>query len=332
MPPRSDADSEFDAMLSAAALAASPLPPSSSPGPNSPDGGNINSRKRQRVDGADGPGPDSDNEEEDDELPIQLTANKNVLGFAKQYATHKCLRPSQVAEVEAFAVDPIVTRQIKLFATLLGVGNCVDTIRTAAPDFKLSSSTDKNLHQLAIGILVSPLLRAYKGSLPTKHLLNIVKKKRFDLPAGIELISSDWAVVKTRAEYHLTQGRAVFKKLLKASVADNPKNHPNIFALGQRFVKDTDSTLTTPLCAQITLMRKYFLLHPGDLFWDKLDDRLAWMRENSGGDTNKQTKMFKVVLDDDRNKHGNKADYSMLDDAVVDEWQSEVDTVVGTAA
>ncbi|KAJ7736042.1 hypothetical protein DFH07DRAFT_779831 [Mycena maculata] len=302
-------------MLSAAALAASPLPPSSSPGPNGPDGGNINSRKRRRIDGADG--PDSNNEEEDDELPIQLTANKNVLGFTKQYATHKRLRPSQVAEVVAFAADPIVTRQIKLFAILLGVGNCVDTIRSAAPDFKLSLSTDKNLHQLAIGILVSPLLGAYKGSLPTKHLLNIVKKKCFDLPAGIELISSDWAVVKTRAEYHLTQGRAAFKKLLKASVSDkDPKNHPNIFALGQRFVKDTDSTLTTPLCARIALMLP----------------ALAWTRENSGGDTNKQTKMFKVVLDDDRNKHGNKADYSMPDDAVVDEWQSEVDTVVGAAA
>ncbi|KAJ7765374.1 hypothetical protein DFH07DRAFT_770102 [Mycena maculata] len=302
MPPRSDADSEFDAMLSAAALAASPLPPSSSPGP---EGGNINSRK----------------------------SNKNVLGFAKQYATHKRLHPSQVAEVEAFAADPIATCQIKLFATLLGVGNCVDTIRTAAPDFKLSSSTDKNLHQLGIGILVSPLIGAYKGSLPTKHLLNIVKKKCFDLPSGIELISSDWAVVKTHAEYYSTQGRAAFKKLLKASIADkDPKKNPNIFILGQRFVKDTDSTLTTPLCARIALMRKYFLLHPGDLFWDELDGRLAWMQQNSGGDTNKQTKMFKVVLDDDRNKHGNLADYSMPDDSVIDEWQSKVDIVVGAPA
>ncbi|KAJ6565881.1 hypothetical protein DFH09DRAFT_1081530 [Mycena vulgaris] len=58
-------------------------------------------------------------------------------------------------------------------------------------------------------------------------------------------------------------------------------------------------------------------------------DRLAWMHQTSGGDYAKQTpKMFKLVLNEDRGKHGKRADYTPPDDAVVDEWQADVVTAV----
>ncbi|KAJ6524643.1 hypothetical protein DFH09DRAFT_1329413 [Mycena vulgaris] len=331
MSSRSDLDIDLDAQL-AAAMVDSPMPAT----PHNP-------RKRRREDREDSTEGQDSQEEDDDTLPTSITAdtgppgvpsssnaNKNVLDFAKQFATHKRLRPSQIAEVETFAADPIATRQIKMYTVLLGLESRLESMRTATAEFKPSAALEKNIHQLAIGILVSPKLASYKGSLPTKHLLNILKKKRFDLPLGIEFITSDWAVVKSRAEYHLTQGRSGFKKCLVKSVeAKDATEHTNIFVLGQRFVRDTDTTLTTPLCARIALMRKFYLLHPGDAFWDKLDDRLAWMRQTSGGDYAKQTKMFKLVLNEDRDKHGKRADYTLPDDAVVDEWQADVDTVVG---
>ncbi|KAJ7448583.1 hypothetical protein FB451DRAFT_1567251 [Mycena latifolia] len=332
MSARSEADLGLDALLEAAMSAASPLPPTAF------DTENPRGRKRRRESTDDG--DDTQDEDEDDELPTTITpgqppeapvpnANKNVIAFAKQFATHKRLRPSQISEVEVFAADPIATRQIKMYTVLLGIDSRLESMRTSAPDFKISSALDKNMKKLAIGILLSPKLAAYKGTLPTKHLLSILKKKRFDLPVGIELIASDWAVVKSRVEYHLTQTRASFKKYLAKGVEDkDPKKHTNIFVLGQRFVHDTGTTLTTPLCARIALMRQYLLLHPGEVFWDKLDERLAWIRTTSNGDYNKQTKMFKVFLSDDRDKHGNRAEYALPEDAVVDEWQAEVDVVV----
>ncbi|KAJ7429672.1 hypothetical protein B0H11DRAFT_2248336 [Mycena galericulata] len=322
MPP-SELDLEFDAELDAAATADSPV--------RNP------LKRRLETDNQD------EDEHEDDELPASPTvannnpassanssdANKNVLAFAKQYATHKRLKPSQITEVESFAADPIATRQIKLFTVLLGVDTRLEAIRTAAPEFKVTAALDKNMHTLAIHILLSPQISAYKGDFPTKVLLDILKKKRFDLPPGIELVSSDWSVVKARAEYWLTQARAHFKKLLKTSVAgEDTKKHSNIFVLGQRFVRDTETTLTTPLCARIALMRKCFKLYPAENFWDKLDGRLASIREKADGDATKQTKMFKSVLEADRSAHGVRDEYDLPDDAVVDERQNEVDTVV----
>ncbi|KAJ6537432.1 hypothetical protein DFH09DRAFT_1324284 [Mycena vulgaris] len=250
MSSRSDLDIDLDAQL-AAAMVDSPMPAT----PHNP-------RKRRREDREDSTEGQDSQEEDDDTLPTSITAdtgppgvpsssnaNKNVLAFAKQFATHKRLRPSQIAEVETFAADPIATRQIKMYTPWNYV-----FFATVRPEFEVLSISQKNIHQLAIGVLVSPKLASYKGSLPT-NLLNILKKKRFDLPLGIEFITSDWAVVKSRAEYHLTQGRSGFKKCLVKSVeAKDATEHTNIFVLGQRFVRDTDTTLTTPLCARIALM------------------------------------------------------------------------------
>lgn len=114
MAPTPEEIAAYNASLTAAMLADSPeapLPPG-------------RSRKRKRlanVTSADATG-DSDNDEEDDDLPCTIfpgssspqrstspqpddsvAVNRNTLAFARQYATHKRLKPSQISEVEAFA-------------------------------------------------------------------------------------------------------------------------------------------------------------------------------------------------------------------------------------
>ncbi|KAJ7347267.1 hypothetical protein DFH08DRAFT_960613 [Mycena albidolilacea] len=318
----------YEAKLAAAMLASSPERPTVS-------------HKRKRP----GTNPDnSEDEEDDDELPASSIfpssdaptgessdPNGNMVAFAKQYATHKRLKPSQVGEVEAFAADPLAMRQVKLFTLVLGVNSKLDGIVSAQPAFKVSPALEKNLRQLAHGVTISSKLSSYKGELAKKHLLNIVRKSRFDLPPGIENIPSDWGLVKSRAEYHLTQARATFKKFLKASMPrGDPKSHTNIFALGQRFVKDTETVLTVELCARIALMRQQYKLFPGDDFWDKLDQRLAWIRKTAGYDENKISKAFKLALADDRADHGITSDYTLPEDAVIDAWQASVDTSIDT--
>ncbi|KAJ7450481.1 hypothetical protein B0H11DRAFT_2289004 [Mycena galericulata] len=346
MAPTPEEIAAYNAELRAAMLADSPEAPA-------PPGRQPQKRKRANTN-ATGDGEDSgEDDNEDDELPLtvipgssspsrtsspqpnnSVELNRNTLAFARQYATHKRLKPSQITEVEAFAGDAVATRQIKLFSLMLSVDSKLEAIVTTKPDFKILPPLDKNIRQLALGITVSSKLSSYKGERAKKHLLNILKKKRFELPPGIEFIASDWAVVKSRAEYQLTQVRALFKKFLKASMPPGvpATGHTNIFTLGQKFVKDTDTVLTVELCSRIALMRQEFKLYPGDDFWDKLDLRLVWMREQAEYDENKIAKMFKKVLNDDRKAHGKSADYKLPEDVVIDAWQLSVDESIDADA
>ncbi|KAJ7033583.1 hypothetical protein C8F04DRAFT_1395980 [Mycena alexandri] len=319
----------YDAKMAAAMDAESPVAPT---------------RKRRRSDlppSSDGFDDSSDNDNDNDELPTVIlpsggassgSSDGNMLVLAKHCATHKRLKPSQTTELEAFAGDSLATRQIKLYAISLSIEGKLSSIVAATPEFSVSPSLDKNIRQLAYGIMTSVKISSYKGNITTAHLLNILKTQRFDLPLGIEFIASDWGRVKTRSEYQLTQCRATFKKFsyrpqLKASMPSkaSPAEHTNIFALGQRFVKDTQTVLTVELCARIALMRQRFILFPGDDFWDELDKRLVWMRKQANHDPAKIAKGFKLVLAEDREKHGNSADYQLPEDAIVDTWQLSVD-------
>ncbi|KAJ7816087.1 hypothetical protein B0H14DRAFT_2602918 [Mycena olivaceomarginata] len=285
--PTPDEIAQHKAKLAAAMLADSPAP-----------------LVRKRKDPP-GTNPDeSDDQEDDDQLPTIPSSdaptedlsgtNSNMVAFARQYATHKRLKPSQVTEVEAFAADPLAARQVKLFTLVLGVSSKLESIVAAQPAFKVSPSLD-----------------------------NIVKKNRFDLPPGIENVASDWGLVKSRGSGNVQE--------LKNSMPEGPSSgHTNIFALGQRFVKDTETTLTVELCARIALMRQQYKFYPGDDFWDKLDAELAWMRKQAGYDKHKIAKAFKQVLADDRASHGKSAEYTLPEDAVVDAWQASVDTSIDT--
>ncbi|KAJ7717129.1 hypothetical protein B0H16DRAFT_445966 [Mycena metata] len=317
---------DYDARMAAAMAAESPVP----------------SRKRKRSDlppSSDGFDQSSDNDREEDEdsdlLPVIIpsagassgSSDSNMLALAKHCDTHKRLKPSQTTELEVFAADSVAVHQVKLYAISLSIEAKLESIVAATPEFSVSSSLDKNIRQLAYGVMVSVKISSYKGSIATAHLLNILKKERLGLPTGIEFIASDWARVKSRAEYHLTQCRATFKKWLKASMPTKASSaeHTNIFALGQRFVKDTQTVLTVELCARIALMRQRYILFPGDSFWDELDKRLVWMRKQANHDAAKIARGFKLVLAEDREKHGNSADYQLPEDAVVDKWQLSVD-------
>ncbi|KAJ7819077.1 hypothetical protein B0H14DRAFT_2600902 [Mycena olivaceomarginata] len=290
--PTPDEIAQHKAKLAAAMLADSPAP-----------------LVRKRKDPP-GTNPDESNDhEDDDQLPTIPSSdaptedlsgtNSNMVAFARQYATHKRLKPSQVTEVEAFAADPLAAHQVKLFTLVLGVNSKLESIIAAQPAFKVSPSLDKNLRQLTHGIMISSRLASYKGELAKKHLLNIVKKNRFDLPPGIENVASDWGLVKSRGSGNVQE---VY----------------------------TETTLTVELCARIALMRQQYKFYPGDDFWDKLNAELTWMRKQAGYDEHKIAKAFKQVLADDRADHGKSAEYTLPEDAVVDVWQASVDTSINT--
>ncbi|KAJ7845606.1 hypothetical protein B0H14DRAFT_3454874 [Mycena olivaceomarginata] len=96
--------------------------------------------------------------------------------------------------------------------------------------------------------------------------------------------------------------------------------HQNIYDLAQAIVKDTQCTVNVVLCARIALMRKVYLKHPGNNFWDKIDDR-----NEANGDAKKTTRAFRHILTQDQDKHGAKT--YVLDDTV-DAFQLQVDELI----
>ncbi|KAJ7859095.1 hypothetical protein B0H14DRAFT_2577462 [Mycena olivaceomarginata] len=88
---------------------------------------------------------------------------------------------------------PPAFRHAKLLANIFHVSNQLSAIVTAQAPFEVNSHLEKNIANYAAAILLSTKISAYKGSIPTNILLNMLKKHRFDLPAGIENNPADYA-------------------------------------------------------------------------------------------------------------------------------------------
>ncbi|KAJ7730521.1 hypothetical protein B0H16DRAFT_1469494 [Mycena metata] len=215
--------------------------------------------------------------------------------------------------------DSPAIRHAKLMTNLFVLLNQVQAIVTAQPPFEVSANLEKNLLNYGVAVLLSSHIAAYKGAIPTNTLLDILKKHRFDLPAGIESNPADFAKVIAAVQEVLTQLRAKFKKALAASlratkndkkIAPGPE-HQNIFKLTQIFVDGTQCKVTIELCARVALMPR--------------------CRAEAQGNAKKITKAFRYVLTQDQKDHGIN-DYE-ISDAGVDSFQQEVDDLIaaGTA-
>ncbi|KAF7372531.1 hypothetical protein MVEN_00115300 [Mycena venus] len=189
------------------------------------------------------------------------------------------------------------------------------------PSYKVSADLNTNVAKYAIAILLSSNITTYKGDAMTDALMVVVKKLRFDLPPGLENIPTDWAKVVGAGKYAPTQRRSKVKKVVRASLKPNEDGvyapsveHQNIYDLAQVVIKDTQCE------------RNVYMKHPGNNFWDKLDDRLSQIRNAAKGDKKKIVRAFRQALTDDQNKHGAKT--YVLDENVVDTFQQEVDDLL----
>ncbi|KAJ7782555.1 hypothetical protein DFH07DRAFT_949346 [Mycena maculata] len=155
-------------------------------------------------------------DDENDITALVLPTNQNAISALQCYSERKRLRADQTTEVTLLINDSPAFRHVKLLATLLHVSNQVAAVVTAQPTFEVTSHLEKNIYNYAAAILLSSKISAYKGAIPTNTLLNILKKHRFDLPAGIENNPADFAKVVTVVQDTFTQLCSKFKKAAKA--------------------------------------------------------------------------------------------------------------------
>ncbi|KAJ7269514.1 hypothetical protein C8J57DRAFT_1468565 [Mycena rebaudengoi] len=281
-----------------------------------------------------------ENSDHEDDAPVTTAApstnvNQNIVAAANTYADRKRIRADQKAKVAAFLNEPPSLREAKLLVNLFVVENLVNNIVVATPAYEPSDALIKNIYSLGAAIFLSSKISTYKGATPTNILLNILKQRRFDLPAGIENNAADWEKVIKAVQDALTQLRAKFKKAIEASLKTDKKNakgayapgpqQQNIFQLTHTFVGGANCTVNVLLCAQVALMRKVYLTNLGPKFWDGLDEKLASIRTKADGDSHKISRAFRHILKTDRQTHGEN-NYE-LDDGV-DAFQQQVDDVI----
>ncbi|KAJ6542407.1 hypothetical protein B0H10DRAFT_2203345 [Mycena sp. CBHHK59/15] len=300
------------------------------------------------------PHSDVDEAQSDTTAAADPAPNPNTVSAIQRYTEKKRLRVEQATEVSLLLHDAPAIRHAKLLANIFYVSNQIGSIVTAAPAYEVSPGLAKNIHNYAAAILLSSKIGAYKGSIPTNTLLNILKKHRFDLPPGIENNPADLAKLVAATQEAFTQLRAKFKKALLASLKANKNDkdiapdaqHQNIFKLTLSFVDGTQCTVTVELCARVALMRQIFLQDSGPKYWDKLDASLAAIRAQAKGNAKKITKYvflfvfpsilsefiaraFHHILTTDQETHGVK-DYDL--DQNVDAFQQEVDDLIDAGA
>ncbi|KAJ6562110.1 hypothetical protein B0H19DRAFT_1068788 [Mycena capillaripes] len=269
----------------------------------------------------------------DDETPPRTVGpgpvNQNLTAVIQRFVAKKRLRTDQVADLEVFIKDSPAVREAKAYAQNLHLENMINAIRIAAPPWVPSEDLEKNINSYAAAVLLSVKLPAYKGNIPKHILFAILKKQRFDLPAGIEHNPANWGKVKKVVDNGLTQFRSKCKKAISGSLKGQPKERTNIFELTQAMVENTNCEVNVLLCARVAFMRKHFLKDPGKGYWDTVDKALVKIRKKADGDSVKISRAFKHILKSDRETHG--VDDYVIEDTV-DELQKEVDDLIGNAA
>ncbi|KAJ6543802.1 hypothetical protein B0H10DRAFT_2281533 [Mycena sp. CBHHK59/15] len=301
-----------------------------------------NPRKRPRNDSTPSHGgSDDENETIPSTLlqPLSISnalVSRNVAANVKNYAKKRKLRGDQLTEVDTFLVDTQTVRDAKLYIGILGIQNDLQKLIAAKPPYAVTPELKVNIQAYMAPILLSSKLGSYKGEEPSQLVFDLIKKHRFDMPAGFEHNPAICAKLLAAIQEALTQARSRYKKLLFASVKvmqnklviDLPvEKHQNLFGLAQSFVDGSKCRINGGLVGRIALMRAVFLEYPGTNFYDKLDTRLVLMRKTAGGDAEAIDLMFEGLIVEDKQNHGDvEIVYQGTDDI-----QEEVDATIAAA-
>ncbi|KIM72307.1 hypothetical protein PILCRDRAFT_16257 [Piloderma croceum F 1598] len=261
--------------------------------------------------------------------PLLLLENQNLTTYARHCAAKKKLRPEQVTELDSFVGEMPLHHQIRLFAEMLSISNKLDKIVTATPEWTVSKGLQTNIDSYVVAVLLSSSLHAYKGETTTDHVLEILKKHRFDMPPGIENNCADWKKIVTAVQESFTARRATWKKTLKASVSAKT----NIYDLAVSLTKKSNCTVTLELCTRVALMRAV-IVSKGDsaTYWDDVDNELVEIHKQAGSGADKKdriTRAFRALLRSDKETYG---DAAFIESEVGSELQVMVDEHISNAS
>lgn len=259
--------------------------------------------------------------------------NMNLVAYTKKLAAAKKLRIEETHELLEYLTEDALAREVRQLANSMLIIRKLDKLIADKPPWQPSPDLKVNIKSYSLSVLLSSRLSTYKGTVPQNHVLNILKRKRFDLPQGVEHIPADWKKVKTMVDSALTQHRSDIKKAIVKSVQGQSEDHWTIFELITHLCNDTECTASVPLCARVAFLRRMYLKNKGRDMWDVVNNELGLLRNKTKGNDTQVVLFFRGVLQTDRKLHGagRPTDDGDFDTAVPEQpgaWQEEVDNMV----
>ncbi|PPQ71992.1 hypothetical protein CVT24_008262 [Panaeolus cyanescens] len=281
-------------------------------------------------------------------LPSNLRA---ALVKARRQAERLKLHPYQIESVEAFVQSSSFDREVQMFTQLLAAGNKLESLATAAPAFSVSTALMDNIKSYVCAILLSSRLSAYKGTTARNHVFvgyanyirtiwtyedmskAIIARERTHVPPNFDKDVNTKKTIMLAIQNELTQARSRIKKEIRASLAANSANDLteslHILDLATDVVSNTQLIVTVPLCARLALLRSCYRKYPKENYWDKVDVKLAALRQAAKDDAKKLKRAMERLLDEDRALYGDKDKYKLPDDSETSRsWQHNVENII----
>ncbi|KAJ7697760.1 hypothetical protein B0H16DRAFT_1484696 [Mycena metata] len=268
-------------------------------------------------------------------LPLALALpNQNAVAAVRHYGKKLRLHADQGVELETALTDPAHVRETKLMTNIFALRNDLTQIIASQPGFEVSSELKTNIAKYAPTTLLSEKLSSYKGNSPKTLLLEVIKRLRFGHPrrpqaqsVGLgqghspDRVCPDAEALKNQESINPRSVRVSTNADTKKVSYAPPSERQNIFELATAVVKGTSCSVNIILCSRIALMRKVYMKHPNDNFWDELDKQLQKIRTDADGDAKKLVRAFRYVLEKDQNEHGKKTYKDSDIEDNVDEFQ-----------
>ncbi|KAH9847981.1 hypothetical protein C2E23DRAFT_889437 [Lenzites betulinus] len=118
---------------------------------------------------------------------------------------------------------------------MISIQGRLEKMVASAPPFQVSKDSElyTNLVSYSNAVFFSSKLAAYKGPVALNHVLDIVKRMRFGIPAGLEHNTANWQKIITTVQGILTQIRGTVKKEIKKSIkGDDRTKHCTFMGIG----------------------------------------------------------------------------------------------------
>ncbi|TFK19074.1 hypothetical protein FA15DRAFT_709294 [Coprinopsis marcescibilis] len=242
-------------------------------------------------------------------LPSNLSNDADPLTVLHTNATLQarcvasCLNhlPYTSKELEDFVGERKINREMLLMAKLLAIQAKVTLVIAPPGIYELRKPLLDNITSYVLAVLLSPKLSTYKGAIPGKSVMSVLKWLNVNVPANLDTDHHVYNAIKTAVSSELTQCRSKIKKAIAAS----RKSDQAIWSLANSLTDNTQCLVTVALCACLALLRKIHTepTNEGNKFWDHINKRLELMRTMSKGDSD----TFQWIFDKDHKAYGDAA-------------------------
>ncbi|KAF9043187.1 hypothetical protein BJ165DRAFT_1348818, partial [Panaeolus papilionaceus] len=211
-------------------------------------------------------------------------------------------------------------REVQLFTQLLATANKLSDVTAAAPPFTVSPALLINIKSYVCAVLLSPRLSAYRGTTACNHVFAIIARERAHVPTNFDTDVDTKKTILSAIQNELTQARSRIKK---DAEADDLTRSQHILDLAAKVISNTEVTITR------SRYRKY---SAEKVYWNKVDAKLASMRNQAKGDNFRLQRAIQRLLKEDRDKYGDKSQYTLPDNSVTgNTWQRSVEDIFQAA-